>query len=292
MQFPDDTNGDVLRRMAASEFDFGQVHDVDFCAVFRVKEDAALVARQVVKADRSENSLASVTTDTQQDGAIELKIVRKMLVTHANITKFERYLGEICARHGGELDGWGVMQDPTPDDPNSAPRTCETGTQLNAPLDELDDAERNFVEGVRQHGWMQTLALDEDDKPGFCFTTGFEVSIGHPEIIAFKIDKQTANEIFWVLYRCAENGKPVPLAVRTGGILPNDDAYVFPVARRHYANYLGWGRWFYRGDDFECLQVVWPDEAGVFPWEDGFDSKFVNAQIDLSERGWAAEAVA
>jgi hypothetical protein len=176
-----------------------------------------------------------------------------------------------------------------PDDENGDALGPKAVTRLNAPLDGLDDAERNFVEGIRQHGWMQTHALDEDDKPGFCFTTGFEVSIGHPEILAFKIDNKIANEIFWVLYHCAENGKPVPRAVRASGILPNDDAYVFPVAKRHYADYLGWSRWFYRGDGFECLQVVWPDEAGVFPWEDGFDVKYAEAQIDLTERGWAAE---
>jgi hypothetical protein len=36
--------------------------------------------------------------------------------------------------------------------------------------------------------------------------------------------------------------------------------------------------------------VVWPDEAGVFPWEDGFDSEYADEQIDFTERGWAAEA--
>ena len=290
MQFPNDENGDVLRRMAASGFDFNQVHDVDFFALFRVKEDAALVARQLLEADRSEKSLTSVTTETHQDGATELKIVRTMLVTHDRITRFERYLGEICGSHGGELDGWGVMQDSTPDHPHPGPGPGKTDTRLTSPLNELDDAERNFVEGISQHGWMQTHALDEDDKPGFCFTTGIDASIAHPELIVFKMDPKAANSMFWLLYRCAQNGKPVPRGVRTSGVLPSDDAYVFPVARRHYANYLGWSRWFYRGDDFDCLQVVWPDESGLFPWEEGFDSKYVGAQIDLTERGWAAEA--
>jgi hypothetical protein len=295
MQFPDDDNGDVLRRMAASGFDFGRVRDVDFFAVFRVGEDATLVAKQLVEADRSENCLASVSTDTHESGETELKVVRKMLVTHDNITKFELLLGELCAKHGGAMDGWGVLQDSTendtsvPDDSHPAPRPSRIDTRLNSPGDDLDEVERNFVDGIRQHGWMQTHVLDEDDKPGFSFTTGFEVSIGHPEILAFKIDKQVVNEIFWLLYRCAQNGMPVPRAMRTGGVLPTDDAYIFPVARRHYAKYLGWSRWFYRGDDFECLQVVWPDQAGIFPWEDGFDTKYANAQIDLTDRGWAAE---
>lgn len=295
MQFPDDENGAVLRRMAASGFDFARVHGVDFFAVFRASKDAALVAQKLVQAGLLESSLTSVPLDAQNGDETELRVTRRMLVTHDNITRFERLLGELCAKHGGATDGWGVEQDPQQGEASKSKaaalvqRPKKLVTRLSSPRDELDNAEQDFVQGIMGHGWMQTHALDEDGKPGFSFTTGFQVSIGHPEIIAFKIDRQVANEIFWVLYRCAQNGKPVPRAIRTGGILPHDDAYVFPVARRHYANYLGWSRWFYCGDDFDCLQVVWPDEAGVFPWEDGFDGRYAEAQIDLTEHGWAIE---
>jgi len=293
VQFPNDENGDVLRRMAASGFAFGQPHDVDFFAIFPRKDDAMRVAKLLAAADRTDNSLTAIA-DSHQSGQTELKIVRNMLVTHENVTAFEAFLGELCAGHGGALDGWGVLQDPegemaAPGGFQPATQAGRTNSRLDDPDDQLDQAERNFVDGIRQHGWMQTNALDEDDKPGFAFTTGFAVSIGHPELIIFKIDKKVANDVFWVLYRCAQNGKPVPRACRTRGVFPTDDAYVFPVARRHYANYLGWSRWFYRGDDFECLQVVWPDEAGVFPWEAGFDIKYAGHQIDLTEHGWAAE---
>jgi hypothetical protein len=290
VQFPDDENGAVLRRMAASGFDFSQAHDVDFYAVFEERAEAALVARQVIEADRSENSLAGVSTGATQDRRTELKVVRKMLVTHGSVTAYERRLGEMCAAHGGQLVGWGVIQAAALDESSPEAGRGRLRNRLDSPGDALDEAELNFVKGIATHGWMQTHALDEDDKPGFSFTTGFQASIGHPEIICFKIDRKVANEIFWLLYHCARNGKPVPRGVRTAGVLPNDDAYVFPVAKRHFAAYFGWSRWFYRGDDFECLQIVWPDEAGVFPWEEGFDVKYANAQIDLTEEGWAAAA--
>ena len=163
-------------------------------------------------------------------------------------------------------------------------------TRLASPDDELDGPEQSFTGGIRQHGWMQTHTFDEDDKPGFSYTTGFEFSIGHPEIIAFKLGKEVANQVFWTLYRSAQRGTPVSRAVRLSGILPGDDAYFLPVARRHYAAYLGWSRWFHQGDDFECLQLVWPDEAGVFPWEPSFDPNYAQAQIDLTEDGWASAA--
>jgi hypothetical protein len=33
---------------------------------------------------------------------------------------------------------------------------------------------------------------------------------------------------------------------------------------------------------------VWPDRAGVFPWEAGFDPAFAGDQVDLTEDGWRA----
>ena len=40
MTFPDDENGDVLRRMQADGFDFTQPHNIEFFAIFPTEEDA------------------------------------------------------------------------------------------------------------------------------------------------------------------------------------------------------------------------------------------------------------
>jgi Domain of unknown function (DUF4262) len=41
------------------------------------------------------------------------------------------------------------------------------------------------------------------------------------------------------------------------------------------------------GDDFPCLQPVWPDKANRFPWQDGFDRGFEGQQPDLTAGAWA-----
>ena len=45
---------------------------------------------------------------------------------------------------------------------------------------------------------------------------------------------------------------------------------------------------FYRGNDFRCSQIVWPDPDGHFSWEACFDAEFGSSQKDLTEHGWAA----
>lgn len=162
-------------------------------------------------------------------------------------------------------------------------------TTLDSPTDQLDQAERSFVDNVRQHGWLRTAALAEEAKPGFSYTTGFAVSAGRPELMIFSTADEVAHEMFWVLFRRARAGEALPIGRRTSAFFSNLPAYAFPIAKRHFADYLGWSRWFYRGDEFSCLQIVWPDRAGVFPWEAGFDEEFGSDQADLTERGWLPE---
>jgi hypothetical protein len=104
----------------------------------------------------------------------------------------------------------------------------------------------------------------------------------------FSVKHEVAHNVFWDVFRDGKAGQNLLVATRTDLVFGNLPAFVFPVAKQHYADHLGWSRWFYGSDDFPCLQIVWPDREGVFPWEDGFDQAFAVLQPDLTERGWLA----
>lgn len=162
-------------------------------------------------------------------------------------------------------------------------------TALDAPPDALDDGEQSFVAKVRELGWFRTSVFGDDEGPGFSFTTGFWVNASQPEVIIFSMKDDIAHDVFGDLFRDAKAGKTLPVGERTDAVFANLPAYAFLVARKHYRDLLGWSRWFYGGDDFPCLQIVWPDRAGIFPWEPDFDTEFREDQPDLTERGWANE---
>jgi hypothetical protein len=165
-------------------------------------------------------------------------------------------------------------------------------TALDLPEDGLDDRERVFLSNIREHGWFGVHVPADEEGPGFAFTSGFWVNAGHAELILFSINNDVAQAVFWDLFRDAQRGERLPVGRRIEGVFGRGvPAYAFRVARRHYAGFLGWSRWFHRGDDFPCLQLVWPDRAGRFPWETGFDAAFAGDQPDLSELGWAREIV-
>lgn len=161
-------------------------------------------------------------------------------------------------------------------------------TALDAPFDALDPAEQEFVGKINEHGWFRTDVSADAEHVGFSYSTGFSVNTGQPELLVFSMKGSIAHDVFWELFRDAKAGAALPRGRRTDQVFGNLPAYVFSVAKRFYAEHLGWSRWFYGGDEFDCLQIVWPDREGVFPWESGFDPAFAGDQPDLTERGWAA----
>jgi hypothetical protein len=56
------------------------------------------------------------------------------------------------------------------------------------------------------------------------------------------------------------------------------------VDKAHYRDFLGYARWYYRGDDFETLQVVWPDKEDRLPWEKGVARWMAERQPVLATR--------
>ena len=159
-------------------------------------------------------------------------------------------------------------------------------TALDADAEKLDEHEREFVNIVREHGWHRMNVFEDEEGPGFNYTTGFWLA-GFPEIIVFAMKPEIVSHVMWELYRSQKSGRSYPEAAITNEIFANLPACLLPVSKKHFREYLGWSRWFYGGDSFACLQLVWSDRQGNFPWHQDFSSEFDGLQPDLSDGQWA-----
>jgi uncharacterized protein DUF4262 len=160
-------------------------------------------------------------------------------------------------------------------------------TALDAPPAKLDEHEQNFVGGVRQHGWFGTHVAADDTAPGFSYTTGVWLKFEVPELIVFSLRRDIAHDTFWHIYRELEAGKRFPVGELSDNIFSNSAGVLLPVSSRQYRAHLGWSRWFYGNDDFQCLQLVWADRDGLFPWSVGASDGLRAAQPDLTDGNWS-----
>jgi hypothetical protein len=159
-------------------------------------------------------------------------------------------------------------------------------TALDADPAKLDKHEQNFVAKIRGHGWFAHHIGADNEGPGFSYTTGFWLKFGHPELIAFSLSGRIAHDTFWHIYRELEAGRRMAVGEETGEIFKNVPAVLLPVAQRHFRDHLGWSRWFYGNDNFQCLQLLWSDRDGLFPWSPDASVDSRAAQPDLTEGNW------
>ena len=78
------------------------------------------------------------------------------------------------------------------------------------------------------------------------------------------LKREIAHDTFWHIYRTLEQGERFAIGEPIDSIFESSEAALLPVSKRYYKDHLGWSRWFYRGDDFDCVQLSGPIAMDAF----------------------------
>jgi hypothetical protein len=108
-QFPDDENGDVLRRMAAQGIDLVSPRIVDFEHCFPGEASARSFLSAI---DGTVLEARLIRPDPENERGWEVQCRERMVPTHDAITQTEARLAHVAARFGGYADGWGSLSNP------------------------------------------------------------------------------------------------------------------------------------------------------------------------------------
>lgn len=102
MFFPDDTNGDVLRRMEAGGNDRTRPRNIDFAAVFADESSAEKFAEHFRKLG---HKVSMKRCETDRNLPWNVIVVQHMVPSHKGITNFESLLQSVADRGRGQTDG-------------------------------------------------------------------------------------------------------------------------------------------------------------------------------------------
>ena len=110
--FPNDENGDVLRRMHQDGDDLTKARDIEFTVVFPDEASAQSFA-DLHNVKGLVTSLARGNCDPELPW--DVVVTKNMVPTHQSITAFEATLQIAAKEFGGRNGGWGCFaQDATP----------------------------------------------------------------------------------------------------------------------------------------------------------------------------------
>lgn len=155
--------------------------------------------------------------------------------------------------------------------------------KLPTPESEYD---KNLLKNLETVNWHNVHIAKDGSSPAFAFTIGLFYKADHPEIIVVGLKSETAQQLLNIAATKVIGAKKsiVPYKKYTDMTEGLSLAFV-PVSLEHYGEYLGYANWFYAAmpKPYPVLQMVWPDKAGIFPWEKGHDKRFSSLQPILGK---------
>jgi hypothetical protein len=104
MDYPDDADGDSLRRVAELGSDLSQPMIIDF-AILAPDEQSARRIADLVSAEGFDPSIS----DDDRSTSWNVYCSKSMLATYEGVAAVQAQLREIAAPHGGTCDGWGTF---------------------------------------------------------------------------------------------------------------------------------------------------------------------------------------
>ena len=115
---------------------------------------------------------------------------------------------------------------------------------------------------------LHVLKISGDDEwPEFTYSIGFYRRFGLPEVIIVGLRTELAHWILNELAARARRGYRYKVGDRVEGLIEGFEMEFRPVAQAQVEPHFGWALWFYDGEPFPVLQLVFPSTDGIWPWD-------------------------
>ena len=119
---------------------------------------------------------------------------------------------------------------------------------------------------IATFGWHVVQVPEDDEGPGFAFTIGLYKRFQHPELIVFGLALDTMHLMLNGAGEAVCAGRTYAGGQSYDDLLEDYACTFRPVPPKHYEAFLGYALWYYNGDDFPALQLIWPDREHRYPW--------------------------
>jgi hypothetical protein len=145
----------------------------------------------------------------------------------------------------------------------------------------LDEKDVTLLETLEKWGWFVTKVGAGDGEPAFAYSMGLYENFHHPEIVIFGLDLEVMHRLINDVGARIREGQKFEDRQMYGDLLQSYSCAFRRVNPTHYNGLLNFAIWYYESLHFPVLQLIWPDKAGLFPWDLGFDEGFSKDQPSL-----------
>jgi hypothetical protein len=142
----------------------------------------------------------------------------------------------------------------------------------------LDNLLVKTSQNIEKYGLQVISVFGTDYLPSFSYSIGLRQTYGQPEIICFGLNTKLMHALINDVAALIKQGMLIEPGKRYAEIFKGTDATFLRVEPDNIDDYFGVAIEYYKNDQFPAVQLVWPDDANRFPWEEGFAQSLTNKQ--------------
>ena len=123
---------------------------------------------------------------------------------------------------------------------------------------------------MKKYGYHSTFVFG-DSTPSFCYSTGVYKTFGMPEIFISALPQNLSHELIANYVSKFKDNGSIPLNEKLEDLTDRFPVYLIEASKDMLTDYVLSSLRFYGDEDFEYVQLVYPDTKGYFPNDVGYD---------------------
>jgi hypothetical protein len=147
----------------------------------------------------------------------------------------------------------------------------------------MTDHSTKIKSDIEKYGVHIVHVLDEDDEPNFSYTIGLFEKYQKPEIIIIGQSQDLHQVLLNNIAYDYNEGRILTAGKLEDNILDDYKCMIVEVDKENYEEFLGIAMDYYNSMDFPVMQIIWPTQAGVFPYDKEAPADFKSWQPILGK---------
>ncbi|MCU0866428.1 MAG: DUF4262 domain-containing protein [Planctomycetes bacterium] len=148
---------------------------------------------------------------------------------------------------------------------------------MREPAADHTPEQQQLLADIAESG-VHIVHVEVDDGATYSYTVGLWERFEQPEVIVFGLPDDVAGDLLDTVADEVAEGRKFRAGEKHDGLLVGYPARFFDVPKALLELLLPDAVWAYQDTEFPCVQLVWPDKQGRWPWEPGVRDGFAAAQ--------------
>jgi len=124
--------------------------------------------------------------------------------------------------------------------------------------------------------------LGDQDDTRWGYTIGLWQQHSHPEVIIFGLGPGLCVQLLNRINKFLKDGRRFDGGTSADDVLAGYLCYFENILPANYGDWFAGDTWFYDGDDFSAVQMIWPTPGHVYPWQTEADDDLATVQPIIS----------